>query len=288
MIHIVTDSGAHFPTPHIAINVTVIPNRLTIAGKTYREGVDIGAEEALRLIAAQTSAPTITPPSVQDYSDVFTRLARDTQGIVAILTSRTLSQSWANARAAGEALSGHCPLMVIDSRTVSTGQALLVRLATRLIEAGGATFDDVVKAVRGAVERVYAVYYTESMDFLMQNHIMPASHGILGMMLNLKPVLAVEEGEIVPIEKVRTRTQGLDRLVEFAVEFTDLEEAMIAQPRVGITEGTRHLQERLAFEFPGRHFPHAIYGASLAALIGTDALGLVILEREGTTENDDF
>lgn len=287
MIHIVTDSGAHFPTPHIAPNVIVVPNTLTIAGKSYREGVDLGTEEALRLIATQQTAPTITPPSVADYSEVLTRLARDTDGILVIVTSKALSGSWANARQAAEALSGHCPLMVIDSRMVSTGLALLIKLGIRTIERGE-SFDEVVRVVRGGVERVYAVYYSDSMDYLMQNHLMPPSHSILGMMLGLKPVIAIEEGEIIPIEKVRTRTQGLDRIVEFAAEFTDIEDVMIAQQRIGITEATRHLQERLAVEFPGRHFPHTIYGASLAALIGVDALGLVILEREGNNSDDEF
>lgn len=287
MIHIVTDSGAHFPTPHIAPNVTIVPNILTIGGRSYREGLDLGSEEALRLIAAQNQTPVVTPPSVADYTDVLTRLARDTNGIIVLPTSRELSKSWENASHAAEALSAHCPLMVINSQAVSTGLALLVKLAVRTSETG-VDFDEVVRVTRGAVDRLYAVYYAETMDYLMHNQIMPQSHSILGMMLGLKPVIALEEGHIVPIEKVRTRTQGLDRIVEDAAEFTDIEDVMIAQPRIGITEGTRHLQERLAVEFPGRHFPHTIYGASLAALIGIDALGLIILEREGTSTDDDF
>ncbi len=122
----------------------------------------------------------------------------------------------------------HCPLMVIDSRTISTGLALLVKLAVRTIESG-VDFDEVVRVTRGAVDRLYAVYFAESMDYLMHNHIMPQSHSILGMMLGLKPVIALEEGKIVPIEKVRTRTQGPSRIVEFAVEFTDIDDVMIAQ-----------------------------------------------------------
>jgi len=258
-----------------------------MGGKTYREGLDLGSEESLRLITAQNQIPAVVPPGVAEYTDVITRLARDTDGIIVLPTSRELSQSWDNARRAAEALSAHCPLMVIDSRTISTGLALLVKLAVRTIESG-VDFDEVVRVTRGAVDRLYAVYFAESMDYLMHNHIMPQSHSILGMMLGLKPVIALEEGKIVPIEKVRTRTQGLDRIVEYAAEFTDIEDVMIAQSRIGITEGTRHLQERLAVEFPGRHFPHAIYGASLAALIGVDALGLIILEREGNLTDDDF
>ena len=86
MIHIVTDSGAHFPTPHIAPNVTIVPNTLTMGGKTYREGLDLGSEESLRLITAQNQIPAVVPPGVAEYTDVLTRLARDTDGIIVLPT----------------------------------------------------------------------------------------------------------------------------------------------------------------------------------------------------------
>src|SRR5690606_4875370 len=161
-------------------------------------------------------------------------------------------------------------------------QGMLVRLAARALSEVE-TVDDAVRVLRGAVERIYSVYYVETTDFLMQNHIMPPAHSILGMMLNLKPVLTVEEGRLVAMEKVRTRMQAVERLVEFAAEFNQLEDAMIVQHKPGITDQTRMLNDRLEVDFPDRRFPGTIYGASLAALIGADATGLVILENE---END--
>ena len=286
-VHVVTDSSAHFASPHVAPNVSIVPNTLTIAGKRYREGVDIGTEEAMYLIGQQSDVPTIQPPSVSDYLDVYGRLARDCEGIISIHASRELSGSWANAKTAAQQLMGHCKMMVIDSRTLSTAQGLLARLALRAI-GEQSTFDDVVRVVRGAVERLYSVYYVDSVEFLMQNGILTPSHSVLGMILNIKPVLTLEEGRLVPMEKVRSRAQGIERMVEFAVEFIDIEDALIIQSHPGLAEGTRHLQERLGVEFPNRHFLQAVYGASMAALIGTDATGLVILEREEDGTLDDF
>lgn len=286
-VYVVTDSSAHFASPHVAPNVSIVPNVLTIAGKRYREGVDISTEEAMHLIGQQSSAPTVEPPSVADYLDVFGRLARDCDSIISIHASRELSGSWANAKAAAQQLMGHCKMMVIDSRTLSTAQGLLARLALRAISEQP-TFDDVVRVVRGAVERLYSVYYVESVDFLMQGGILAPSHSVLSMLLNIKPVLTLEEGRLVPMEKVRSRAQGIERIVEFAAEFIDIEDALIVQPKAGVTEGSRQLHERLGAEFPNRHFLQAVYGASLAALIGTDATGLVILEREEDGTLDDF
>ncbi|GEM_PF-123005 len=279
-IHIVTDSGAHFPTPsiHNGRGLTIVPYRLTIGSKVYREGIDLGADEAIRLMAHQPYAPVITPPSTEQYLEVFERLARSGFDLVSIHTSREISSSWANARDAAAQLAGHCRIDVIDSQTLSTGQAMLVSRALRLVEAG-TDFDEVVRDIRAAVERVYAIYYTETTDYLIQNKIMSPAHGILGSMLGIKPFIAVENGQLRVMEKVRTRIQAIERIVEFAAEFDDIEDAVILQHKPHHSDQTRMLHDRLAVDFPNRAFPSAVYGPFLAALIGSDATGLVILER---------
>ncbi len=275
-IHIITDSCAHGQLPP---NVTVVPNTITVQGKSYREGVDLSTEDALRLISHQAYAPLIHVPTQEDYLEVYDRAAREYDAIISIHASREILTSWQNARAAAQQVMGRCEIAVLDSRTISAGQGMLVRLAARALT-DAQTAEDVVRILRGAIERIYSVYYVESTDFLMQNRIMTPSHSILGMMLNLKPVLTVEEGRLVAMEKVRTRIQAIERLVEFAVEFTDFEDAQIVQHRPGLTDQTRMLNDRLATEFPDRLFPSTLYGASLAALIGAEATGLVILEKE--------
>ena len=282
-IHIVTDSCAHGQLPS---NVTVVPNTITVQGKSYREGVDLSPEDALRLFSHQAYAPLIHVPTQAEYLEVYDRLANDYDAIISIHASREILTSWQNARAAQQQIMGRVNIELIDSKTISVGQGMLVRLAARSL-AEGEPLDEVVRILRGAVDRIYSVYYVEATDFLMQNRIMTPSHSILGMMLNLKPVLTVEEGRLVPMEKVRTRIQAIERLVEFAVEFTEVDDAMIVQHRPGITDQTRMLNDRLAAEFPDRRFPSALYGASLAALIGADATGLVILESEESDSDSD-
>jgi DegV family protein with EDD domain len=286
-VHVVTDSYAHFTGAHHYLPITVVPNKIAVSGKTYREGVDLQAEDALRLLAHQPYAPMVTPPSVNDYIAAFSRLIPVSSGIISIHASREMSLSWQNARAAAQQLLGHCPIIVIDSQTLSAGQAMLVRLAIRALEQND-SLDEVVRIVRGAVERSYSVFFVESMDYLMQNKIMEASHSILGTMLGIKPVLTIEHGRLIPMEKVRTRTQAIERLVEFAIEFTEIDDAVIVQHKPYLAEQTRMLQDRLAVEFPDRTFPYTLYGPSLAALIGVDATGLVVLERELDRTEDGY
>lgn len=267
--------------------VTVVPNTLHFTGKTYYEGVDLDNEEAMRLMARESFPPRVASPDVAQFAQVYQRLAASADGIISIHPSRKLFSSWDNARQAARQVAGHCPIEVLDSRSISAGQGMLVGIALQAI-AQGVDFEELVRIVRGAVERIYSVYYVESFDTLLQNKIMSSSHTILGAMLGIKPFLTIEEGALQAIEKVRTRVQAVERLVEFVVEFIDIEQVMILQPRQNISEQTRMLQDRLAVEFPGRHFPYALYGPSLAALVGLDAFGVVVLEREMEAFEDDF
>ncbi len=288
-IHIVTDSAARFTNLYFTQQhpVTIVPNRIEIAGKLYREGVDLSADEMMRLIATQSTPPKVHAPTANDFSDVYSRLLRAHSAIVSIHASRKMLKTVDNALAAVHQLGAQTHITVIDTQTLCAAQGLLVQLAGRCIRQQ-MPLETLINTVRGAVERVYCIYYVDSLDYLLKNGIMSPSHAILGTMLGIKPFLTIEDGELSVMEKVRTRAQAIERLVEFLVEFTDLEDAGILQHKAHMSEQTRMLQDRLSVEFPGRHFPYLMYSATLASLIGTTATGLAVLEAEMETVDDDF
>ena len=280
-VQIVTDSAAHFANPKFVEQypITVVPNTIRIGDKVYREGVDLSAEDAMRLILTQQVAPVVTPPDEEAFARVFRQLADTCNAIISIHPSRKLFPGWDYAKAAARQIGGHCEVVVIDSQTISVAQGMLVRAAAR-ISAEETTLEDMIRKIRGAVDRIYSVFYIDEINSLLQHQILSSSHTILGAMLGLKPFLAMDDGLLKPIEKVRTRSQAIERLVEFVVEFTDIEEVVILQNKPYISDQTRMLQDRLAVEFPGRHFPYMLYGPSLASLVGTEVTGVALLESE--------
>lgn len=280
-VRIVTDSGAQFTNPVFLQQhaVTIVPNHIRIGSIEYLEGVDLSAEEALRLMLRDPGVmPAVVSPSEAEFVAVYNRLAAEADAIVSIHPSRSLYTSWANATAAAQQAARHCQIVVIDSQALAAGLGMLVRVAADAA-AQQLSLDEIVKVVRGAIERVYTVFYVESISSLLHNRLISASHAVLGTLLGVKPFLTLENGCLTPIEKVRSRMQAVERLVEFVTEFTDIEDFVILQSKPHAVEPTRIMQERLALEFPGRAFPHAVYPPSLAALVGIDALGVFILEE---------
>lgn len=288
-IHIVTDSGARFSNPRLIKHypVTIIPNEIEIAGKRYKEDVDLTTDEALRLIATQKVPPKVIPPSESDYAELFSRLSHHYDAIISIHPSRELSASWQNGRRAAQQVNGKCEIAVIDSQSLCAGQGMLVRVAVRASQELE-TVEDMIQAVRGAVDRIYSVYYVDTLDYLRINKIMKTSHALLSTHLGIKPFVSLEEGHLIVIEKVRTRSQAIERLVEFLVEFIELDDSVILQHKHVISEETRLLQDRLSVEFPGQHFPYAMYSGTMACYVGADATGVAVLEAETDDLDYDF
>ncbi len=279
-IHIVTDSGARFSNPRLVrrFPVTILPNVLEIAGKRYLEGIDLGTDEAFKRIADQGRPPLVEPPSENDYAELFVRLSQVCDAIISVHPSRELSASWHNGRLAAQQVSGSCEIAVVDSQSLCAGQGMLIRVAARAANEL-ASAEEVIQTVRQAVNRIYSVYCVDNVNFLHANGFMKASHALLSTQLGIKPFVSLEDGNIIVIEKVRTRSEVIERLVEFLVEFTELEDAVVLQDQKQITEETRLMQDRLALEFPGQHFPFTMYSPTMASFLGTEATGVAVLEK---------
>jgi fatty acid-binding protein DegV len=86
------------------------------------------------------------------------------------------------------------------------------------------------------------------------------------------------------MEKVRTREQAIEKMVEFVIEFADMERVGILQDTPHPTADTRYLLEQLSLEMPNREWPILTYGPSLATLLGPGAMGVIVYERESDPE----
>ncbi len=279
-VRIVTDSSAHFLHAETVTrcNIQVVPLTINIGTQTFREGVDLDAETFFRLVGNDTPLITLTAPPVQDFTAVYQRLNRETDQVISLHMSRHMSPTWRHALTASKTLLGRCEIAVIDSMTTSVGLAMITEIAAQMAEQG-AELEEVVQAVRTMLAHVYTVFYVNTLGHLRHNGLLSEAQTILGTMLDIKPFLTIEEGELLPMEKVRTQAQAIDKLVEFVSEFSALKRLVILENSPFPSDRTRQLQDRLAAEFPHRTFPSMMYGPSLGAMIGPDGMGVVVYEN---------
>jgi DegV family protein with EDD domain len=285
-VRIITDSSAHFLDPETIERhrILVAPFTIHLGAQSFREGIDLDADAFFRLTSEGGPVATLTAPSVEQFAELYQQLSRETDQMLALVMSRRISPAWENARSASKTLLGRCEITALDSKTMSAGLAMLVETAAEIAEEG-APLDEVVRTVRTMLPHVYSVFYVDTLDYLHRNGLLSEAQSILGTMLDIKPFLTIEEGELIPMEKVRTQAQAIDKLVEFVTEFSSLEKLVILHNTPYPTERTRLLQDQLAAEFPGYQFPLMMYGPSLASMIGPDGMGIVVYEAPEKEED---
>jgi DegV family protein with EDD domain len=181
------------------------------------------------------------------------------------------------AQVAAREFLGRCDIIIMDSETLSLGLGILVEEAAKLAR-DSVPLSEIVRHIRGMIRHIYIVLITETLDYLEHSHLISPAQAILGTLLDIKPFLAIEEGEIIPMEKVRSRERAIDKLAEFASEFSTIEQVAILQSTPYATEGTKMLYERLELVAPGHEPPILLYGPLLASHIGPNGMGLVVYE----------
>jgi DegV family protein with EDD domain len=279
-VRIITDVTAHLEPEIVEQHkITVLPVEIRFGDVVHVVGPRDQAEDLFAQMAegaAQSSSVTI-PASV--FYEAFAELCRQTEQILVIVTSSKLSGAHEQARLASRAFLGRCRIIVLDSMSASWGLGLMVKAAARAASRN-LPLDDIVRMVRGILPHIYLVFLVERLDYLERGGRLGAAQALLGTMLRIKPVLLMEDGEIVSLEKVRTRSTAIEKLVDFVTEFASIEEVMILKsPLDNELNGLiPELKEQLTQALPRQRFETMDYDPILATHLGPEALGIIVYE----------
>ncbi len=276
-VTIITDSTCDLPADVVErLGVTVVPLTIQLGTKQLRDGIDVTKENFFARLKRVPAPPMSFPISQSRFEQVFAEHTKQPNSeVVAILLSSKLSETWQNATRAAAPLLGRHKIIVIDSQTISVGLGMLITAAGEAA-AQGASLDDVVKLVRGMIPKIYIGFFVETLDYLARGGRIGKAQSILGTMLSIKPLLILEEGEIVALEKVRTRAKAIEKLVEFITEFAHIERLVILHSTT--PDDVKLLIEQVDLMMPGLKITVDNYGPVAATHVGPDALGVVVFE----------
>jgi DegV family protein with EDD domain len=285
-LHIITDSAAAFPTPELASrpDITILPLTIHIGTRSFLEQDGTTLEEIRPLLECRGTLPVIASPSVEAFLSTFECISHRTRNILCLLTSNRLCRAVLNARTAAESFTGRLNIIVIDSLTTSTGVGFLIGEAVRLADSGS-SMEEVMRQLRYLVPRLYAVFFVEDLAYLQRTGKISRSQVLLGELLGIKPFLSLEEGGLIPLEKVQTRDQAVEKLVEFVGEFTQLYRlAVVYNSHCEYAHG-RMLYQRIREAFPKCPVTVSGLGASVASIFGPRSTGVIVFDFPGRTAN---
>lgn len=270
---IVADSTADVPKAMVEeYGIHIVPMRLAFGDESYVEGIDITVEEFYDKLTKSRDLPTTSQTSPSQYVEVYQNLMKQYPGspIVSIHISSGMSgtfQSAVLAKSLIEEETGEdADITVIDSLCATYGFGLQVVLAARMAKQGATASEikDEVERV-GKSRRLY--FLVDVLDYLQKGGRIRKSAAIVGSLLNIKPILSVdEEGVIYPVDKIRGHKKAVSRVIElFKNDFGDLKDVNVAVCDAVNPEGAEEMIRLLS-----EHFTlHEIVRTSIGAVVGT-------------------
>lgn len=270
---IVADSTADVPQEMVKeYGIHIVPMRLSFGDQSYIEGVDITVEEFYDKLTKSRDLPTTSQTSPSQYVDIYRDLLQKNPGspIISIHISSGMSGTYQSALLAKtmleEDLGVDVDITVIDSLCATYGFGLQVVLAARLARDGASA-----EEIRNEVERVgrsrRLYFLVDTLEYLQKGGRIRNAAAIIGTLLNIKPILSVdEEGVIYPVDKMRGRKKAVSRVIElFKNDFGDHKDINVAVCDAVNPEGAEEIIQLLS-----EHFTlHEVVRTSIGAVVGT-------------------
>jgi len=283
MVKVVTDSTSDIP-PEIAakLGITVVPAYVHFGDRSYRDGVDMSADELYRRMLDGPVHPTTSAPAPGDFTEAFSRLARETDEIVSVVVTSKQSAIYDSALMGKEALKQRCRVEVIDSQSVTMGLGLMAILAARRAQAG-ASIEEVLEAVRQAIPRTHGMAVLETLKYALRGGRLSKAGTLIGALVKVRPILTIRDGIIGPSGVARTHAKGIERLCDFVRRHLPVDDIAIVHS--SSPQEAQSLAEQIKSMVPQSQPIIARLSAALGVHGGPGAL--VVTLREGMREAEE-
>ena len=276
-VKIVTDSTSDIPSQIAqALRITIVPAYVHFGNKSYRDRVDISEDELYQKLVEGPVHPTTSTPSPGEFAEVYSRLAQESDEIVCIVFTSGMSALYDAAVLGKETVRGECRIEVIDSQSLSMGLGLITIAAAKTAQAGG-SIEEVVELVRQAIPKMHHLVALDTPKYIEKGGRLGKAALSLGAMLNMKPMLTLREGKLIPAGLVRSRKKAVERLYAFVEKHLPIEDLAIVHSTT--QKEAESLAEQIKPLIPGKQPIIARLGPALGVHAGPGAL-LVAL-REG-------
>jgi len=205
---IVLDSTADFPEAAQRFpNWRVVPLYVNFGDESYRDGVDMTAQEFYARLPSAPTLPTTSQPTPADFKAVYDELG-GYERILAITIAATLSGTFQSAGLAADER-----VRTIDSETASAGIAMLALAIQRRLDRG-TTDEEVDELVERYTERHGLLFTVDTLEFLARGGRIGRAKAFAGQLLNVKPILSVRDGEVIPVKRVRGNRKAFQEFVD--------------------------------------------------------------------------
>lgn len=276
-VKVVIDSTADIAPETIKeMGLDMVPLTVLIGDQSYRDGIDITSEEFYQRLPTLSKLPTTSQPSPGLFLKAYEKAVNDGMSVISLHISAKLSGTYANAVVAARNFP-EGRVRVFDTQQVSAGIAFFAQTAVEMSRAGK-SIDEIeteMNRIRGLVKIIATV---DTLEYLHKGGRIGGLKSFFGSLLSVKPILQLKDGEVQPLEQVRTRGKALQRVAELAKSMGKIDR--LAVMHAADPASAQELVNLLAPVFPKEKMYISELGPVIGAHAGPRTVGVGI-QRAG-------
>ncbi|MEC3335330.1 DegV family protein [Bacillus cereus] len=280
-VKIITDSAADLPVELLqAYDIDLIPLRVYDEAETeYLDGVTLESVTLLQKMREGAVYRT-SLPSLETFQEKFVSYAKEGNPCIYLAFSSELSGTYQSSVVIKEEVKEtYADLEIIDTKCASLGQGLVVLEAAKMAK-DGASKEDILNRVAFLMNHMEHIFTVADLQYLVRGGRLSKVAGFIGGLLNIKPILNVEEGKLVPLEKVRGKKKVLSRIVDIMEERgKDLKGQTIGITHGDDLETAEALKSLITERFGCEVFIVNTIGAAIGAHTGPGVITLFFLNE---------
>ena len=274
MVRIVTDSTADLnQAQQESAGVSVVPLNVRFGDQVFKDHLDLSTDEFFSRLKASPQLPKTSQPAVGAFEEVFRKHREAGDDVVAVLISSKVSGTVGAAEMAAKSVDGD-HIEVIDSLTTSMALGFLALEGAKLAKSG-ADRSEVGQRIRSLVPKARVLAAVDTLTYLERGGRIGHARALLGSLLNVKPLITLQDGEVAPLGRARGRVQAIDRLVSLLERDGKL--SNLAVLHGGARTDAERLRDRVSGNYPGLEIPLAETGAVIGTYTGPGVIGFTYI-----------
>lgn len=269
---VVTDSTSDIPA-HFReeLGIEVVPLSINFENETLLDGVDISPEQYVERLRTIDKLPSTAQPTVEQFQSAYKKGLDAGLDVICITISTGLSGTHNSASLAAEQLDP-TRIRVVDSLAASTALGWLVVETARAAE-GGASLEEAVAVAERNRPHVHFFALLETLDYVYKGGRIGRAGHMVGSALGIKPILGLDDGTVVPVERVRTWKKALNRMIEVASSRGKLLDVAVLHTD-NLAEAQK-VVDALKPRFPDANYEIVFAGTTIATYAGPGAVGIM-------------
>lgn len=281
-VKILSDSACDLPLDfYNENNVTLLPLKVQLNNKEYEDVRSIDPKSVYDAIRTGI-VPKTSQVSPFLFEKIFTQMAENKEDGIYIAFSSQLSGTYQTAVMILDQVKEKYPsfpLTIIDTKCASLGQGLIVKEAA-ILAANHVSKEVIVKHVLFWAKHMEHLFTVEDLDYLAKGGRLSKASAFLGGLLNIKPLLNVEDGKLVPIEKIRGRKKLFNRIIELMKERgVNLNEQVIGISHADNEETANEVKAMIEAEFHPKDVYVSAIGSSIGSHTGRGTIAIFFLNQ---------